>query len=78
MIKTIIVPQSESYTLAIPKKYIGKKLEVLFYATDELIDEILFWVRNLLISLARYLLMKVKIFIIILINPEKNGTEVFD
>ena len=39
MFKTTIVPQSESYTLAIPKKYIGKKLEVLFYATDELIDE---------------------------------------
>jgi hypothetical protein len=39
MIKTTILPQSDSYNLPIPKKYIGKKLEVLFYATDELMDE---------------------------------------
>ncbi|MBS1538632.1 MAG: hypothetical protein JST20_12885 [Bacteroidetes bacterium] len=39
MIKTVIIPQSESYSLTIPKNYIGKKLEVLLYAFDELVEE---------------------------------------
>ena len=39
MIKTVIIPQNDSYSLAIPKNYIGKKLEVLLYAFDELVEE---------------------------------------
>jgi len=36
MQKTLIVPQKSTYTLAIPARYIGKKIEILLYAADEL------------------------------------------
>jgi hypothetical protein len=39
MIKTIITPQNNSINLAIPNSYIGKEIEVLLYAKDELISE---------------------------------------
>ena len=39
MIKTIAIPQNNSYNLAIPNKYIGKKIEILFYSLDEVMEE---------------------------------------
>lgn len=36
MIKTVAIPQNNSYNLAIPNDYIGKKIEILFYALEEL------------------------------------------
>ena len=36
MLKTLITPRKSTYTLAIPTHYIGKKIEVLLYASDEL------------------------------------------
>lgn len=39
MIKTIITPQHNSYPLLIPENYIGKKVEVLFYALEEVMEE---------------------------------------
>ena len=36
MIKTTAIPQNNNYNLAIPNQYIGKKIEILFYALDEL------------------------------------------
>ena len=39
MIKTIITPQNNSYPLLIPDNYIGKKVEVLLYALDEVAEE---------------------------------------
>lgn len=39
MIKTIVIPQNNSYNLAIPSKYIGKKIEILFYSLDEVMEE---------------------------------------
>ena len=36
MIKTVILPQHNNYTLIIPDNYIGKEIEILFYALDEL------------------------------------------
>lgn len=39
MIKTIVTPQKNSYNLAIPKDYIGKKIEILFYALDEIAEQ---------------------------------------
>ena len=38
MVKTLVTPQNESYNLSIPKNYIGKKIEILFYAVDEIAD----------------------------------------
>jgi hypothetical protein len=39
MIKTVAIPQNNSYNLAIPNNYIGKKIEILFYALDELAEQ---------------------------------------
>lgn len=39
MIKTTIIPQDNSYTLAIPNRYIGKKVEIIVYALDEIVEE---------------------------------------
>lgn len=38
MVKTLAIPQNESYNLAIPKNYIGKKIEILFYSVDEIAE----------------------------------------
>jgi hypothetical protein len=39
MIKTIVTPQNNSLYLAIPNNYIGREIEVLLYAKDELEEE---------------------------------------
>ncbi len=39
MIKTSAIPQNNSYNLAIPNNYIGKKIEIIFYALDEIVEE---------------------------------------
>jgi hypothetical protein len=39
MIKAIITPKDNNLNLTIPNSYIGKEIEVLLYAKDELIHE---------------------------------------
>jgi len=39
MIKTIVVPLDNKLYLSIPNSYIGKEIEVLLYAKDELVEE---------------------------------------
>jgi hypothetical protein len=39
MVRTLITPKNDNYSLVIPKNYIGKKVEVLLYALDELTEE---------------------------------------
>ena len=39
MIKTIVTPLNNNILLTIPASYIGKEIEVLFYATDELKEQ---------------------------------------
>ncbi|MFQ3576825.1 MAG: hypothetical protein SNJ77_10360 [Cytophagales bacterium] len=39
MVKTVVTPINNSYTLAIPNNYIGKKIEILYYALDEIEEE---------------------------------------
>ncbi len=38
MIKTVIIPQNNRFNLDIPANYIGKKIEILLYALDEVIE----------------------------------------
>ena len=38
MLKELIIPQESTYTLTIPTNYIGKKIEVLLYSVDELLE----------------------------------------
>ena len=39
MIKTIVTPQNNRLYLTIPNNYIGREIEVLLYAKDELQEE---------------------------------------
>lgn len=39
MIKTVVTPQKNSYNLTIPTNYIGRKVEILLYALDEVSEE---------------------------------------
>jgi hypothetical protein len=39
MIKTVTIPQNNLYSLSIPDNYIGKKIEILMYALDEVVEE---------------------------------------
>ena len=39
MIKTVITPQNNKLNLTIPNSYIGKEIEVLLYAKEEVIIE---------------------------------------
>jgi len=38
MLKTLITPQESTYPLVIPMHYIGKRVEVLLYSTDEVLE----------------------------------------
>ena len=40
MIKTTIIPQNNSLNFTIPDNYVGREIEVLLYAKDELEQEI--------------------------------------
>jgi hypothetical protein len=39
MIRTIVIPKNNSLYLSIPNNYIGKEIEVLLYAKEELEEE---------------------------------------
>lgn len=39
MIRTVITPEQQNISIVVPKNYIGKQIEVLLYAVDELIAE---------------------------------------
>lgn len=38
MIRTVVTPESQTVSIDVPKSYVGKKIEVLLYAVDELIE----------------------------------------
>ncbi len=39
MIRTIITPQEQNISIKVPQNYVGKQIEVLLYAVDELTEE---------------------------------------
>ena len=39
MIRTSVTPHNQTIKLEVPKKYIGKKIEVLLYSIDELNED---------------------------------------
>ena len=39
MIRTSVTPQQSFLNIAIPQNYIGKKVEVLLYAVDEILED---------------------------------------
>ena len=40
MTRTVMTPINNNIVLPIPDKYIGKKIEILFYAVEELTEEV--------------------------------------
>ena len=39
MIRTVLVPQNESFVFPIPAEYIGKELEIIVFPKDEIISK---------------------------------------
>ena len=39
MVKAIVTPHNNTVVISVPNNYIGKELEVLLYAKDEVADE---------------------------------------
>lgn len=39
MIKTVVIPDKNIFNLKIPSNYIGRKIEILFYALDEVLED---------------------------------------
>ena len=39
MVRTLITPQQQAISILVPQNYIGKQIEVLLYAVDELVEE---------------------------------------
>ena len=39
MVRTIVTPENNHLSLSIPNSYVGKKIEVLYYAVDEIKEE---------------------------------------
>ncbi len=39
MIRTIFTPKESNLNIAIPHNYIGKKIEVLLFAVDEILED---------------------------------------
>ena len=39
MVRTIVTPENNSLLLSIPNGYIGKKIEVLYFAIDKVMEE---------------------------------------
>lgn len=39
MVKTLVTPIKATISISIPQKYVGKQIELFYYALDELIEE---------------------------------------
>lgn len=39
MVRTLVTPQQQSISIQVPQNYVGRQIEVLLYAVDELIEE---------------------------------------
>ena len=39
MIRTVITPENTSINLSVPSNYVGRKIEIMCYPIDELIEE---------------------------------------
>lgn len=46
MIRTVITPDNNLLSFNIPDKYIGKKLEVIAFAMDELSDDVIYTTKS--------------------------------
>lgn len=39
MVRTLVTPQQQNISIQVPQNYVGRQIEVLVYAVDELIEE---------------------------------------
>lgn len=47
MVRTIITPDDTSVNLSIPSDYVGRRIEVMYYPVDELIESDLLPPKNM-------------------------------
>ena len=40
MLRTIVTPDNQNVSIHVPQEYVGKQIEVLLYATDEIKPEV--------------------------------------
>ncbi|MEO6721117.1 MAG: hypothetical protein ABIN67_12130 [Ferruginibacter sp.] len=38
MVRTLVTPQQQNISILVPQNYVGRQIEVLLYAVDELIE----------------------------------------
>jgi hypothetical protein len=46
MIRTILTPEKNFLSFNIPDKYIGKKMEIIAFAVDDLTDDVIYTAKN--------------------------------
>ncbi|MCA1760453.1 MAG: hypothetical protein LC658_11855 [Bacteroidales bacterium] len=46
MIRTVITPDKNFLSFNIPDKYIGKKMEIIAFAVDDLSDDVIYTAKN--------------------------------
>ena len=39
MVRTLVTPQQQNISIVVPQNYVGRQIEVLLYAVDELVEE---------------------------------------
>lgn len=39
MVRTLVTPQQQNISILVPQNYVGRQIEVLLYAVDELVEE---------------------------------------
>jgi hypothetical protein len=39
MVRTLVTPQQQTISIQVPQNYVGRQIEVLVYAVDELVEE---------------------------------------
>jgi hypothetical protein len=76
MIKTVVIPQNNSYNIAIPANYIGKKIEIRLCVMDEAVEEKQIAQKSLLIFWEYLQKRKVKNLKNIFNKCVANGTEI--
>ena len=39
MVRTLVTPEQQNISMLVPPNYVGRQIEVLMYAVDELVEE---------------------------------------
>ena len=77
--RTLVTPQQQNISIVVPENYVGRQIEVLVYAVDELVEEEKKATpKNAAKFKGVFLKKKVKNLMSTSNRPETNGTEIYD